>query len=76
MTGARFSNVKKIEVQELRHALSMDMLTKRSEHLGATLQESVDEAALTESLDICVDCGPVQLFLDSVSGRFQSKMTS
>ncbi len=36
MTGARFSNVEKIEVQEFRHALSMDLLTERPRNLGTT----------------------------------------
>ncbi len=34
MTGARFSNVEEIEVQEFRHALSMDLLAARAKNLG------------------------------------------
>ncbi len=36
MIGARFSKVQKIEVQELRHALSMDLLAERAGNLGTT----------------------------------------
>ncbi len=36
MTGARFSNVEKIEVQEVIHALSMDLLAEMARNLGTT----------------------------------------
>ncbi len=76
MTGARFSNVEKIEVHELIYALSVDLLAKRTTNLGTTGLECADEAALNESLDICVHRGPVRFLLDNVGGTRESSMTS
>ncbi len=39
-------------------------------------ESGADEAALDESLDICVHRGPVQLLLDNVGGSRESSMTS
>ncbi len=48
MTGARFSNVEKIEMQELRHALRIDLLTERARGRGTL--DPLDESGATRQL--------------------------
>ncbi len=50
MTGARFSNVEKIEVQEFRHALSMDMLAKRARNFETTEERVQTRQLRTKAL--------------------------
>ncbi len=53
----------------------MDILAERARNLGAAGRKGAEETALNESLDICVDNGPVPLLLDNVGGSRESSMT-
>ncbi len=55
MTGAGFPNLYNVEVQQLEHTLSVDLLAERARNLGATGRNCADETALSESHDICFD---------------------